>query len=290
MTTNTSVSEPTASEAASNAANLRARLTTSLMLMPVVLLAVYVGGWLFTIASCGLAVIAVLEFYELARGHTAQGRALIGVPMTIAVMLAFQLQQDGLWVAALVIGAIATFVLQIINHPHDVRRSILQMLTTLLGVAYVAFPFAFMIRLRSLPDGLLWLLVVFALTWGTDTFSYVGGRLWGRNKLAPTLSPKKTVEGAIVGILGGMLPALIILALGSKLSQPALILVALGPFVAIAGDLFESAMKRFFHVKDSGIKGLDIFPGHGGALDRIDALLLVTAYVFAFVTLFKIIP
>lgn len=289
--TNTNVSEAAVSEAAANA-NLRTRVTTSLLLIPVVLLAVYFGGWLFTIASGGLAVIAVLEFYELARGHAAQGRAVVGVPMSIAVMLAFHLQQDSLWVAALVIGAVVTFVLETINHPQDIRRSILQMLTTLLGVAYIAFPFAFLIRLRAMPDpdGLIWLLVVLAMTWGTDSFSYIGGRLWGRNKLAPTLSPKKTVEGAVVGVLGGILPALIILTLGGRLSAPAFILVALGPFVAIAGDLFESAMKRFFHVKDSGIKGLDIFPGHGGALDRIDALLLVTAYAFAFVTLFNIAP
>src|SRR5690606_17236083 len=99
--------------------------------------------------------------------------------------------------------------------------------------------------------------------WGSDTFAYLGGRFFGKTKLAPVLSPKKTVEGAIIGIFGGIIPATLVLFLGEQLTTGSFLLVCAGPFAAIGGDLFESALKRYFGVKDSHIAGLNIFPGHG---------------------------
>ena len=97
--------------------------------------------------------------------------------------------------------------------------------------------------------------MILCVTWGTDTFAYIGGRLWGKTKLAPKLSPKKTVEGAIVGAIGGITGALILLAYTHTISPGSLIFVLLAPLVAIAGDLVESALKRFFGVKNSHIDG-----------------------------------
>jgi phosphatidate cytidylyltransferase len=159
-------------------------------------------------------------------------------------------------------------------------------LITLGSVLYVGFPAAFAIAIRNLPDGLLWLVVVFCITWGTDMLAYIGGRLWGRTKLAPMISPKKTLEGAIVGVVGGILPAAIVLGLNNKFTVATLVLLALGPLLAILGDLVESWLKRAFQVKDSHLMGFDILPGHGGVLDRVDGLIVVVTFVYVFLLFF----
>jgi phosphatidate cytidylyltransferase len=205
--------------------------------------------------------------------------------MTLAVVIAFHFRENALWVAALGIGALVTLILETLRHPNDLRRSLWQVATTLAGVIYVAFPASFLVAIRALPDGFAWLLVMFASTWGTDTFAYFGGRVFGKTKLAPVLSPKKTVEGAIIGIIGGVIPAAVFLMLFGKLSGTTLILIGLAPLVAISGDLFESAIKRFFQVKDSHITGLNIFPGHGGVLDRVDSLIWVSTLFYAYLML-----
>jgi phosphatidate cytidylyltransferase len=262
--------------------NLSVRVITSIILLPIVGAVTYIGGLPLTILIAVITGIGVLEFYVFAAGRQMQGSAIIGVPMAVVVVAAFHFQENALWIAALVIGGAATFILETVRHPHDARRSLWQMLATLAGVLYVALPASFLIAIRGLPDGLVWLLVIFASTWGTDSFAYLGGRFFGKTKLAPLLSPKKTVEGAIIGIVGGLIPPGIILLISGKFSLTTLILIGLAPFAAILGDLFESAIKRKFEVKDSHITGLNIFPGHGGVLDRVDSLIWVATLFYLF--------
>lgn len=277
--------EPTS---ASSRSNFTQRVITSVIALPIVLVAVWLGGWPFTLLVLSLALVALVEFYLLAAGRASQGHIPLGVLMVIGVVVAFHLDIDWLWPVSLGVGCAAVFIVEMLRHPNDARRSAIQTGMTLFGVLYIGFSTGFLVATRALPDGLIWLLVVLALTWGTDTFAYIGGRLWGKTKLAPAISPKKTVEGAIVGFFGGMIPALIILALSSKLTPPALILALIGPPVAIAGDLAESGMKRAFNAKDSHIRGLDLLPGHGGVLDRVDSLILVAAVTYAFIRLFAL--
>ncbi|MFS8543566.1 MAG: phosphatidate cytidylyltransferase, partial [Limnochordales bacterium] len=98
----------------------------------------------------------------------------------------------------------------------------------------------------------------------------------------PHISPKKTVEGAIVGVIGGIVPATLVLVAADKFTTSAMIPLALGPLLAILGDLVESGLKRLFQVKDSHLTGFDILPGHGGVLDRVDGLILVTVFAYAY--------
>jgi phosphatidate cytidylyltransferase len=228
----------------------------------------------------GFAIVGILEFYMLAHERTSQGSAVVGVPTLILIVLAFYFGQPSLSLVALAFGAVITFFLETIRHPSDLRRGLVQTGMTVSGILYLAFPSGFLVSLRGLPNGGLWILLILCITWGTDTFAYIGGRLWGKTKLAPKLSPKKTVEGAIAGAIGGIAAALILLAYTETISASTLVFVLLGPLVAIAGDLLESALKRYFNVKDSHIDGLDILPGHGGILDRTDALLLVAIFAY----------
>lgn len=265
--------------------NFTVRILTAMTLIPIGLLAARIGGVVWLGVLLILAVIGGVEFYLLASGRWSQGSAITGVPMIVLVLLAFYVQEPLLVPLIFLLGSVVTLGIEIVRHPSDLRQSLWQVITTLAGVTYVGIPVGCMVALRRENDGFLWVMVLFAATWGTDTFAYFGGRAFGKRKLAPKLSPNKTIEGAIIGIIGGIIPAMLFLAYGEKLNTTTFIMIAIAPFVAIAGDLFESALKRFFNVKDSHVAGLNIIPGHGGVLDRVDALLMVTVFFYVYLTL-----
>jgi len=271
-------------------ANLRLRLITAIILLPVAILASLAGGFPFLIILLPVMCIGMLEFYVMEKDTAMQGSSLTGIPTGISIVLGFFFHQDWMWQLALGAGAALTLLLELSRQPKEFRRALAQVGITLFGIIYLAFPTAFLLSVRNIqPDGLMWLFLVYAITWGTDTFGYIFGRIFGKTKLAPLISPHKTVEGAIGGILGAWIPAIVILVTTGAF-QPILIpMVVAGPFLAVSGDLFESALKRFFSVKDSYVKGLNLFPGHGGVLDRIDALVWVAAWVFLYLYIIGIV-
>lgn len=266
--------------------NMTQRIITAAVVGPIVVAAALLGGIAFTVVVTVFALVGALEFYALAHDRPSQGSTLVGVPVLVAVILAFHFREPLLWVTALALGALVTFALETLRHRADLRRSLFQVGMTLAGVIYLGFPAGFLVALRGLDDGGIWILLLLCVTWGTDSFAYIGGRLWGKTKLAPRLSPKKTREGALVGVVGGIAISLALLAVTGKFVPGTATVVFLGPFVAVIGDLAESALKRFFHVKDSHIAGLDLLPGHGGILDRTDSLLLVAAFAYVVFALF----
>ena len=142
----------------------------------------------------------------------------------------------------------------------------------LVSVLYVAVPGAHFILARNFIDGRDWLIVLLAITFATDTGAYAVGRLFGRHRLAPAISPNKTIEGAIGGLALGAAAAVgVPMLLGVATRMPGPVLRALlVPIAAMAGDLLESALKRRLGVKDMS----NLLPGHGGLLDRLDSLLL----------------
>ena len=149
----------------------------------------------------------------------------------------------------------------------------------LAGVAYVVLPFAALIALRSDDVGLQWAALAFLLAFATDTSAYAVGRAAGRRKLAPSVSPGKTWEGAIGGLVGAAAAAVALVVLLDGIETLLLPAVALGlgvGVVAQAGDLLESKVKRLADAKDSG----RLIPGHGGLLDRLDSLLPVFPLVY----------
>lgn len=138
-----------------------------------------------------------------------------------------------------------------------------------IGFLFIAVTVSHLVLIREAGTG--WVMFVLVLIWTNDTFAYYGGRLFGSHKLAPMISPGKTVEGAIAGIVSGITPAFFLNAgfsLGLGGLEVVFISIALG-IAGIIGDLSESLVKRGAGVKDSGW----IMPGHGGLLDRIDSLL-----------------
>ncbi len=255
--------------------NFAQRVITGVVIAPLVLALVMIGGWPFILLAGFLALVGALEFSALGHQRDIEGVGPVAGIMAVGVVAAFALRLTP-WVPLILLAGFASaFLIDRLRHPGQVRRSALRAGLTTAAAIYIGIPTGCLVMLRTMSDGLLWTLMVLLLTWGTDSLAYVGGRLWGKTKLAPTISPKKTVEGAIAGVVGGILPAALLLGLTGRLTPTILILLGAGPLVAILGDLVESGLKRALNVKDSHLAGFDVFPGHGGVLDRVDGLILV---------------
>jgi phosphatidate cytidylyltransferase len=268
--------------------NLQQRWRTALTLGPLILLLIAVGEWWFVALALLLAVIGVLEFCHLGRNRGVHARAWLAAVGAVALVLTSALDQSGEWLPIFVTALLLAWLWSLLAR-RGVRTSMNDALMTTAALGYVGLPAALLVQVRAAPDGLIWLLLIILLTWGTDTLAYYGGRRWGKTLLAPRISPKKTVEGALTGIVGGVVVALVFLALAGKLTVTLLPLVLIAPVVAVIGDLSESALKRAFAVKDSHLSHFNLFPGHGGVLDRTDALILVTWLCYAAYTLLGIL-
>jgi phosphatidate cytidylyltransferase len=154
----------------------------------------------------------------------------------------------------------------------------------LLGICYIAIPFAHFIALRLFPDtiGMKFFALAMLGTWACDTVAYFGGTRWGRHKLCPSVSPAKSVEGAILGFAGCLAVTLISGHYLHLAWQHGLVSGIVIGITCQLGDLVESAIKRHMGVKDSG----RFFPGHGGVLDRVDSLLFSVPAVYYYLIFF----
>jgi phosphatidate cytidylyltransferase len=147
---------------------------------------------------------------------------------------------------------------------------------TLAGGLYIGWGLGHLVALRQLPDGLAWVWLALLATWAADSMAYFVGRAIGRHKLWPRHSPKKTWEGFIAGIGGGLIGAAIVIPFSQIGWVTGLVAGAIVPIVALFGDLSISMMKRHVGVKDSS----NLMPGHGGFLDRADSLLFVSVVIY----------
>jgi len=270
--------------------NLLVRFITGMVIIPFMIVLVFIGGWFLTIPLMILMLIGILEFYYMERHRGLQNNVIIGVVAAIMVMLAFHYQQAILWQIAVVGTIIITFAIEF-GRGRVLKDSIFRIATTVGGIFYIAFPMSFLVAIRDGASGYHWFFAYIYCTWGTDTLAYLIGNMFGKHKLAPVLSPKKTIEGAIGGIIAGALLPLPVLYQGQiDVTFIAFIVFFIGALAATAGDLFESAVKRFFGIKDSHIPGLNILPGHGGVLDRIDSTLWVAPVFYVYLVIAGNIP
>jgi phosphatidate cytidylyltransferase len=167
----------------------------------------------------------------------------------------------------------------------DLRRAVMQSAVLVTGVLYIGLTLSCLLLTRALPEGEFLVFFVVLVTWAGDTGAYISGKTMGRHPLAPVISPKKTVEG----LIGGVVLALVVAALSRLWFLPAVslldavVLAALLTLAGLLGDLAESAIKRSVNQKDSG----RLIPGHGGMLDRLDSLLFTAPCFYYYVTLVK---
>jgi phosphatidate cytidylyltransferase len=245
------------------------RILVAAVGIPVVLWLVYLGGWpMFGLAAVG-ALIALHELYWMTR--TLRPVVLAGYLGALAALLGATLGGADWALAGLMSTLVIAFVMK--GSVSTVSVSV-----TVLGVAWIGLGLAHAILLRDIDEhGALAVFTVLLAVWAGDAAAYFFGLLFGRHKLAPTVSPGKTWEGLIAGTVATVGVTFLALYEANFLSIPqSLVLGAVIAIAAPLGDLFESALKRDADVKDSG----RLLAGHGGVLDRIDALLF--AWVAAF--------
>jgi phosphatidate cytidylyltransferase len=259
------------------------RVSSAFILLPIVVIGVLNGGWLFTLVVCLFFLIGSIELITILQRGQTNLLTWVGTALALVVALAFGYGSRPLWLAVLVGSGLLLLVVHRILLPNNSLRSGLFLTIVTLTFAHVG---GYAILLRNDEGGLLWWLLILIGTWTTDTLAFAGGRAYGKTLLLPNWSPKKTIEGTLTGIVGAILLGLVLLWYGNAL-HPVMIAIVVGaPFAAIAGDLLESRLKRAYQVKDSYVKGLNLMPGHGGILDRIDSLCAVIVFVFVVVRLF----
>ena len=173
-------------------------------------------------------------------------------------------------------------IIYVLRYPHYTTEHIAMMFFVIL---YVGVLLSYVYQVRCLEDGKLLVWLIFASAWGSDTMAYVVGMLFGKHKLPSELSPKKTVEGCIGGIVGAALIGFAISFLYHDnnlfIISPHIVFALIGVFgslISQLGDLTASAIKRNHAIKDYG----DIIPGHGGILDRFDSIIFVAPVVYYF--------
>ncbi|MGY9006091.1 MAG: phosphatidate cytidylyltransferase [Alphaproteobacteria bacterium] len=252
--------------------SLLTRVLSALVLMPVVLGAIYYGGIWFVILLSVLAVLIAKEWAALVSNSTSPGYSVVAlITGTVIVMGA---AMNGHLAYALILSVVAGIVVGFL----DRSQLALDRVISGFGVPYICIPLVSAWWLVTAGSGegrnvMFWILGV---VWLTDTGAYAAGKLIGGPKLAPRISPNKTWAG----LLGGMLAAssvAVCVAVWTGFADPWQIIWISALFAVLSqgGDLFESAIKRHYDVKDSGA----IIPGHGGLFDRIDGLLVALPLV-----------
>ncbi len=258
------------------------RLISAIILFVVASIAIYFGGWwLYALYGTGLVLVGY-EYFNMTRlgGHQPLWQpalALIAL-LLLNASLAPQLPYD--FTTLLLVITVALPPLWELKRPkHD--GFLLNWALMVVGVVYIGLLGTFIFALRNLQNGAALLFIPLLGTWLTDIFAYISGRIWGKDPFFPEISPKKTRQGAIGGVLLG---ALCVSLMGFLIGVPiwAAILLGLGvSLLTTAGDLTESLIKRNLGVKDSGT----LIAGHGGVFDRLDSMFIPLAFAFYFFTL-----
>ena len=198
---------------------------------------------------------------------------LVGYLGAVLYYIAMKADFGNYGTMAIIISMILILFVYVFGYP---KYHAEQVMAAFFGVIYVAVMLSFIYLTRSLPDGKFLVWLIFLCSWGCDTCAYCVGMLIGKHKMAPVLSPKKSIEGAVGGVAGAALLGVIYAAATQgKMAEYALI-CAVGALISMVGDLAASAIKRNQNIKDYG----KLIPGHGGILDRFDSVIITAPVIY----------
>jgi phosphatidate cytidylyltransferase len=254
--------------------NAFSRVLVAAAAIPVVLGAVYLGGWWLWVLIAAAGLVALHEFWLLARPLSPLAPA--GYVGGMLALVGAQVGDIGWMVGGALTALPIAFVLKGVAETRSAATASIS--ATVMGAVWIGCGLSFAVLLRDLPEhAVLATFTVLLAVWAGDTLAYAGGRVLGRHRMAPNTSPGKTWEGFVFGTAATIFVAFVALYQQDYLTIGES--VALGAVVAVAaplGDLFESMLKRDAGVKDTG----RLLGGHGGMLDRIDALLFAAPAAF----------
>ncbi len=282
--------------------DLKQRVLTAIIALPVALGLLILGGVWFSLLILFLVLVGESEFYRIVEMKGLEPMRITGYILATLLVFVAHFSNEYYLNLFLTMAILFIFIMQL--YRRDVKTAISSISATIVSIVYVAWLISHAILLRNIgtelvgkygvvlqkiadlimnPDymGLSYLILVLAVTFLADTAAYFVGKSYGKHKLAPVVSPKKTWEGAIAGVVSSVIVAVIvkyIMRIQMDTVYIALLGFLLGVF-GILGDLSESLLKRDVDIKDSG----NIFPGHGGVLDRLDSLMFNVPITYYFV-------
>lgn len=259
------------------------RVLSAIIPLPGVLILMQLGPtWAWMIFVATAATIAHWEYLTITgRGGFSTAEKVLFTAAGCAALWGFQYLPG--YFLEMVLGLLFLSFIWVLARPGDLATAFPRTAALYVGFLYVPFLLSFVGRLHGMgPEGWKWIYIAFFVAWLGDTGAYFAGRAFGRHKLYPLVSPKKTWEGAIGGLLGSLAGVIATkLILLPVLTWADCFFIAIpGGVLGQVGDLCESLLKRSYDVKDSG----SIMPGHGGILDRSDALMFVAPYIYVYAT------
>jgi len=257
------------------------RIITGLWGVPLILWSIYLGDQIFFILIFVISGFGLWEFYSLLEKYNYNPLKLEGIIFGLIYLAFIYLGSR----RAITIALPVLIVVLLIYELFQKKRRIDDIALTFLGFFYIPFLLSYFLILRNIPHGDKICYFTFILIWVSDSFAYFTGKALGRHPLAPSISPKKTIEGTIGGIIFSALASLLFSHLYSWHPFPTFITGLAVGIMGQLGDLVESMLKREIGVKDSS----SLLPGHGGILDRFDSLIFAGPTVYYFLNLLRII-
>jgi len=264
------------------------RIVSVAILLPIAIALIIIGGWPFYIGITAMIGLGAKEFSRLfQQSHQYNPSNLLIISGAVLFVLSRVLWGFANSEALLTLLTLAAMTIHIIHRERGNENSVIDFCITIAGLFYVGWLGAYIISLRDLPDGAWWLILSLGAVWFADSGAYFIGTRYGKHPMAPAVSPKKSWEG----YLGGIITSIIftpLLAIVLREFTPAITIahaLIMGIIVSILaplGDLGISMIKRYFNVKDSG----KLIPGHGGALDRLDSILWAAAISYHLINWF----
>lgn len=259
------------------------RLISGIILVILAVLVVSAGGNILFAVTTMISLIGLFEFYRV-MGIEKNSLGWIGYGITLVYYGLLWLGKENHVVLMAILGLMLLMSVYVFTFP---KYKTDQISAAFFGFFYVAVMLSYLYRVRMMTDGVYLVWLIFLSSWGCDTCAYCIGMLFGKHKLAPVLSPKKSIEGAVGGVAGAaLLGFLFALLIGHRVvgvDEPKIaftLACAIAAAISQLGDLAASAIKRNHDVKDYG----HLIPGHGGILDRFDSMIFTAPAIFFAVT------
>ena len=253
----------------------KTRLISGIVLVAAALLTIISGGYVLFFTLLCISAIGMQELYK-AMGFREKKLGLLemtGYAGALIYYIAMFLDFERYGMMAVIFSLILLMMVYVFSYPSYHANEVM---TVFFGIIYVAVMLSFIYLTRNLPDGKFIVWLIFLCSWGCDTCAYCVGVLIGKHKMAPVLSPKKSVEGAIGGIAGAALLGAAFAAATKGGVLEYAVICAMGALISMIGDLAASAIKRNQEIKDYG----NLIPGHGGILDRFDSVIFTAPVIY----------
>ena len=253
----------------------KTRLISGIVLVVIALATIISGSWILFFTLLAVSLIGMRELYKVMKVSDEHVTVLelVGYLGAVLYYIAMKADFGNYGTMAIIISMILILFVYVFGYP---KYHAEQVMAAFFGVVYVAVMLSFIYLTRSLPDGKFLVWLIFLCSCGCDTCAYCVGMLIGKHKMAPVLSPKKSIEGAVGGVAGAALLGVIYAAATQgKMAEYALI-CAVGALISMVGDLAASAIKRNQNIKDYG----KLIPGHGGILDRFDSVIITAPVIY----------